>query len=78
MPSGGTGIIAFVLSFIFKNYGYVKLSYYLKASGCLGLSCSIINWIALQILLDKLYFLYTVEKMVSIETAKNASILLMI
>ncbi|HSQ98194.1 MAG TPA: hypothetical protein VLL98_05795 [Rickettsiales bacterium] len=55
-------ILIIISSFVLKNYGYVTTAYYVKAMGCLGLTCSIINWLALQILLDKLCFLYTIDE----------------
>ncbi len=55
-------ILLVLSSFIIKKYGYTQTSSYLKAAGCFGLTCSVINWLALQILLDKLYFLYTTDE----------------
>lgn len=55
-------VLIMVSSFVLKGYNYNNLSYYFKAMGCLGITCSIINWLALQILLDKLCFLYTIDE----------------
>ena len=55
-------IILLIISYLLKDPKYAKLKVYLKAMSCLGLICSIINWLALEILLDKLSFLYTVDK----------------
>ncbi|MDD2839919.1 MAG: hypothetical protein PHY80_02195 [Rickettsiales bacterium] len=55
-------VLFIALSFFLKSRGYTEFAYYLKAVGSLGLTCSIINWIALQILLDKLYFLYGIDE----------------
>lgn len=55
-------ILLVAFSFVLKNHNYNEFAYYLKATGCLGLTCSIINWLALQILLDKLYFLYGIDE----------------
>ena len=51
-----------VISFFIKNPDYIELRKYLKSMGCLGLTCSIINWFALEIMLDKISFLYTIDK----------------
>lgn len=51
-----------IISYFLKDPKYMKLKMYLKASGSLGLICSVINWFALQIILEKISFLYTIDK----------------
>ncbi len=55
-------IFLIVLSYFLRDPRYLKLKMYLKAAGSLGLTCSVINWFALEILLEKISFLYTVDK----------------
>ena len=55
-------IFLIVSSYFLVDPKYAKLKIYLKAMGCLGLTCSVINWLALQIILEKLSFLFTIDK----------------
>ncbi len=55
-------IALIVISYFLKGPKYEQLKIYLKAMGCLGLTCSIINWFALEIILDKISFLYNIDK----------------
>ena len=65
-------IFLIVLSYFLMNPKYSNIKMYLKASGCLGLTCSIINWFALEILLEKMSFLYTIDKIRGyVEPMKN-------
>jgi len=65
-------VFLIVLSYFLRDSKYLKLRAYLKAAGCMGLACSIINWLALEILLEKISFLYTIDRIREyIEPMKN-------
>ena len=49
-------------SYFLRGQECYKIQIIMKAMGCMGLICSLVNWLALQILLEKLSFLYTMDK----------------
>ena len=49
-------------SYFLRGQECYKIRIIMKAMGCMGLICSLVNWLALQILLEKLSFLYTMDK----------------
>lgn len=55
-------IITIVVSYVLKIKNYATMSAYLRAFGVIGLASSIINYCASQVVLNKLSFLYTVDK----------------
>lgn len=49
-------------SFILKGLGYTNIAFFFKCIGFFGLASSVTNWLALQIILEKLSFLFTINK----------------
>lgn len=55
-------IVVIAVSYLLRMKGYAIASSYFRAFGIIGLASSIINYCASQIVLDKLSFLYTIDK----------------
>lgn len=55
-------IILILISYFISNPDYSKLKISFKYMGVFGLTCSIVNWFGLHLLLEKLSFLFTMDK----------------